>query len=70
MSEIIRGDIIETRDSSVLFAIWSDPDNTVWIPHKAISQPEWYRLEEEDDVELEVRSWWYNQNEELFADGD
>lgn len=69
-TEIIRGDVLELGDNNILFAIFSDPDNICYVPFSMIIQPEPIVLRIEDDIELEVKGWWYHANRERFEDGD
>ena len=60
----ISGDIVEASASAILFAIGGDPDDTIWIPKSVVLEGE---TEPEDEVDLLIESWWYNQHEERFG---
>lgn len=61
----ISGDIVDTSPSAILFAISGDPDDTIWIPKSVVLEGE--ADEPEDEVDLLIEAWWYNQHEERFG---
>lgn len=64
--EAIHGDIVNVTDKAVLFAIDSNPDDTIWIPRSVITDSE-DSIEIADDVDMLIESWFYKKHEERFG---
>jgi hypothetical protein len=64
--EVIHGDIINVTEKAVLFAIDSDPDDTIWIPRSVITDSE-DSLEICDDVDMLVEAWFHRKHKERFG---
>ena len=63
--ECISGDIVEVREQSILFAINSDPDDTIFIPLSVILEGDIEKAHDNEDILVD--GWWYQKNIERFG---
>lgn len=63
MPMAISGDIVQLTDDAFLFAILGDPDDKIWIPKSVVVEGE---VEVDDNVELLVKTWWYDDYSARF----